>query len=175
MKNTSNFLAHHLLVISVTLLGTQFVTVQSDANLIVQTCKNSPNYNLCVNSLRSDSRSTKADSQGLALIMVHVLKNRATETLQVIKQELKRNPRLRKELSSCVENYDVGILSADIPVAIEALEKGDPKFAETAARDAADEASFCEENFNGNSPLTKYNKVVHETGAVAAAIIRPLL
>ncbi|KDP27949.1 hypothetical protein JCGZ_19029 [Jatropha curcas] len=152
MKNNSTFLVHHFLVISIVLLGTYFSIVQSDANLIEQTCKRTPNYNLCVTSLKSDSRSSTADTRGLALIMVDVLKNRATETLQVINQLLQ-----------------------NIPVAIEALEKGDPKFAETAAMDAAYEASYCEDNFNGSSPLTKHNTLVHDTGAVAAAIIRNLL
>ncbi|KAJ6420928.1 hypothetical protein OIU84_028333 [Salix udensis] len=49
------------------------IIVQSDANdLIAQTCKNTPYYNLCVSSLRSVPRSSRADVQGLALVMVDI-------------------------------------------------------------------------------------------------------
>lgn len=175
MKNTCIFLGHHpLILLSILILLTHCSIVESDANLIVQTCKQTPNFNLCINSLKSDPKSSKADVEGLALMMVNILKAKATTTLKLIKQQLGRNPELKKALSSCADNYDA-ILSADIPVSLEAIQKGDPKFAQTSANDAANEASFCETQFNGKSPLTKFNRLVHDTSAVAAAIIRLLL
>ncbi|KAF5464791.1 hypothetical protein F2P56_014843 [Juglans regia] len=152
-------------------------TVQPmDARLIEQTCKQTPLYNLCVSILKSDSRSSKADVTGLALIMVDVLKAKATGTRNYIKRLLRGNLKrdVRHGLSSCAEVYN-SVLEADVPVAIEALQKGNPKFAEQAANDAAIEASSCERSFSGHSPLTKSNKSMQDVSSVAAAIVRLLL
>ncbi|KOM49135.1 hypothetical protein LR48_Vigan07g283900 [Vigna angularis] len=50
-----------------------------------------------------------------------------------------------------------------------------PKFAEDGANDAANEATFCESDFSGNSPLTKQNNAMHDVTAITAAIVRLLL
>lgn len=82
----------------------------------------------------------------------------------------------RRALSSCVDKYKT-VLIADVPQATEALQKGDPKFAEDGANDAANEATYCETDFSaaGNSPLTKQNNAMHDVAAVTAAIVRLLL
>jgi pectinesterase inhibitor-like protein len=77
-------------------------------------------------------------------------------------------------LRFCASCYDA-ILTADIPEAIEALQKGDPKFAENGTNDAAVEATSCEDGFHGKSPLTNLNREVHGTSVVASAITRLLL
>lgn len=78
-------------------------------------------------------------------------------------------------LNNCAQMYKT-ILEADIPEAIEALEKGDPKFAEDGTNDAANEATYCEEDFPaGQSPITQFNKDMHDVSAIAAAITRLLL
>ncbi|KAG6667948.1 hypothetical protein CIPAW_01G135800 [Carya illinoinensis] len=116
-----------------------------DVRLIEQTCKQTPLYDVCVSILKSDSRSSKADVTGLALIMVDVLKAKATGTTNYIKTLLRGN------------------LKGD---------KGDPKFAEQAANDAGIEARSCESSFSGHSPLTESNKSVQDVSSVAAAIVR---
>ncbi|KAJ9154629.1 hypothetical protein P3X46_027948 [Hevea brasiliensis] len=170
---TSIFLGH-VPLLTMFLLITQFSVAQSDANMISQTCKQTPYYNLCVSCLSSDPRSFKADVRGLALIMVNIVKAKATMSLHFINQLIQRRPGLKKPLSYCADNYDA-ILTADIPEAVEALQKGDPKFAQDGANDAANEADLCEANFHGKSPLTKFNKVVHDTSATASAIVQQLL
>ncbi|OAY56159.1 cell wall / vacuolar inhibitor of fructosidase 1 [Manihot esculenta] len=155
-------------------LITQLSFVQSDANIIAQTCKQTPYYNLCVSSLSSDPASSRADVRGLALIMINMVKAKATISVQLINQLFKKSPRLKNPLSFCAESYSA-ILSADIPEALEALQKGVPKFAQNGANDAANEANLCEANFHGKSPLTKFNKIVHDTSVIASAIIQQLL
>ncbi|KAG6618195.1 hypothetical protein I3842_Q121400 [Carya illinoinensis] len=147
-----------------------------DVRLIEQTCKQTPLYDVCVSILKSDSRSSKADVTGLALIMVDVLKAKATGTTNYIKTLLRGNLKgdVRRGLSSCADLYNT-VLEADIPVAIEALQKGDPSFAEQAANDAGIEARSCESSFSGHSPLTESNKSVQDVSSVAAAIVRLLL
>ncbi|CAK7325275.1 unnamed protein product [Dovyalis caffra] len=156
------------------LFVSQCTIVQSDANLIRQICKRTPNSNLCVTSLLSDRKSSTADVNGLALIMVGVLKAKSTSTLNLINQKLKKSPALKQPLTSCARKYGA-ILTGDIPQATEALQKGDPKFAESGANDAAIEADTCEAGFKGRSPITASNKLVHDISGVTAAIVRNLL
>ena len=149
----------------------------NDNNLIEQTCKQTPNYNLCVSSLKSDPKSATADVTGLALIMVKVLNTTATRTLIHINSLLHHSPspKIKKALLSCADMYYNGIVTADVPVSIEALTKGDPKFADDSTLDAAKEATLCEEGFSGNSPLTVDNTNVNNVARVTEAIVKLLL
>ena len=106
--------------------------------------------------------------------MVDIVRAKASTALRFINQELKRSPGLRRPLRFCASSYDA-ILTADIPEAIEALQKGDPKFAENGTNDAAVEATTCEDGFHGKSPLTNLNREVHDNSVVASAITRMLL
>ncbi|KAK9948527.1 hypothetical protein M0R45_004098 [Rubus argutus] len=144
-----------------------------DANLIDQTCRKTPNYKLCVSSLKSDPRSKSADVRGLALVMVNVVKTKATTTLKRINELLKKTPR-DDSLKDCHHMY-LTILQADIVVANEAITLGDPKFAEESMNDAGIEATNCENNFKGRTPLTHLNRDVTNVSGVAAAIVRILL
>lgn len=152
-----------------------FPSKDEKLSLIENTCKKTPNYNICLQSLKENSGSSVADVTGLAQIMVKVMKAKANDGLNKIHQlQRVRNIGARKALSSCGDKYKA-ILVADIPQAIEALEKGDPKFAEDGANDAANEASYCESEFNGKSPLTIQNNAMHDVSAVTAAMVRQLL
>nr|KYP52607.1 Pectinesterase inhibitor [Cajanus cajan] len=149
---------------------------RNDERLIESTCKKTPNYNVCLQYLKASPESSSADVTGLALIMVKVIKAKANDALKII-HELQRvgsGPKQRKALSSCADKYKA-ILIADVPQATEALQKGDPKFAEDGANDAANEATYCENEFSGKSPLTKQNNAMHDVAAVTAAIVRLLL
>ncbi|GMY27953.1 cell wall / vacuolar inhibitor of fructosidase 1-like [Fagus crenata] len=166
-----------IVLVYVVVLETIFLpSTQCDENLIQQTCKQTPYYNLCIYYIKADPRSTNANVAGLGLIMVDVIKAKAIQTLNHIKGLLQRspNPKVKQALNSCARKYN-SIIVGDVPQAIEALTKGDPKFAEEGANDAANEANFCEEGFSGNSPLTVENKLVHYVSTVAAAIAKILL
>ncbi|XP_050219612.1 cell wall / vacuolar inhibitor of fructosidase 1-like [Mercurialis annua] len=170
MTKSSIFFLFTTLIISLT----QCTSVQSNQNFISQTCKQTPYYKLCVNFLKSDPRSVNADTTKLALIMVDVIKARTTMSLNFIHQQIGKNPGLKKQLKSCAGAYSV-VLSDVIPSAIEALTKGAPKFAQTDTNDAANEATGCEEDFHGKSPMTQLNNMVHHSSLIASAIIQLLL
>jgi len=56
------------------------------------------------------------------------------------------------------------------------LQKGNPKFAEELANDAANEADDCvSQIFSGKSPLTTENNVMHDASVITSAIIKILL
>jgi len=108
--------------------------------------------------------------------MVKVIKAKANDALKII-HDLQRagaGTKQRRALSSCASKYNA-VLIADVPQATEALQKGNPKFAEDGANDAANEATNCESGFSGNSPLTKQNNAMHDVAAITAAIVRLLL
>ncbi|TKY72473.1 Cell wall / vacuolar inhibitor of fructosidase 1 [Spatholobus suberectus] len=145
----------------------------NDVKLIEQTCRQTPNPNLCVRLLEADPRSRSADVRGLALIMVDVIKARGNEALNKINQLL-RGGGEKRALSSCADKYRA-ILQGDVPQATQALQFGNPKFAEDAASDSAVEATSCEGGFSGRSPLTNENNAMRDVANVTRAIVRLLL
>ncbi|KAE9591372.1 hypothetical protein Lal_00038520 [Lupinus albus] len=142
----------------------------SHSTLIEDTCQNTPYYDVCINSLTSNPTSYSVDVTGLALIMVKVMETKANDALNKINELEKTGS--SAGLSSCASKYNA-ILVNDIPSAIEALQKGDPKFAEDGANDAANEANFCQSDITG--PLTPQNGAMHNVAIVTAAIVRLLL
>ncbi|PHT31757.1 hypothetical protein CQW23_28094 [Capsicum baccatum] len=77
---SSNF---HFLLIFVFLISLQptiSTSSSSSIDLIQKTCKNTKYYDLCMSSLKSDSTSLKADTKGLATIMVKIGMVNATAT-----------------------------------------------------------------------------------------------
>ncbi|KAL2338927.1 hypothetical protein Fmac_013373 [Flemingia macrophylla] len=151
--------------------------IPNNEKLIEKTCKKTPNYNVCLESLKASPESSSADVTGLAEIMVKVIKAKASDGLKRIHelQRVEAGTKQKRALSSCADKYKA-ILIADVPQATEALQKGDPKFAEDGVNDAANEATYCENEFSsGKSPLTKQNNDMHDVSAVTAAIVRLLL
>ncbi|KAF7837691.1 cell wall / vacuolar inhibitor of fructosidase 1-like [Senna tora] len=156
-----------------------FLSIQSHrascASLIEQTCKNTPHEALCLQYLKSDPGSSQADITGLALIMVDAMKTTTQQAQAKVQQELKKGHGETEALNACAGTYKT-VLEYDVTVAIEALKKGDPKFAEDGANDTVMEVNSCEAAFpSGKSPITQQNNLVRDVAQVAAAIIRNLL
>lgn len=152
-----------------------FMVREKGNDLIENTCRNTPDYQLCLSTLLSDPRSFDADTYGLGLVIVDALKDKATSTVNAINRLKRSNPEFILPLIECSILYNA-ILKADIPEAIEGLRKGVPKFAEAGMADTAVEVQGCENSFKQpNSPLTDMNKEVYDLSAVAKSIIRMLL
>ncbi|XP_039055185.1 cell wall / vacuolar inhibitor of fructosidase 1-like [Hibiscus syriacus] len=148
------------------------------ADLIQTTCQRTPFYYLCVSTLRLDPQSSGADVAGLARIGANKLKAKATATLPQITGLLKvtKDPNLEMALSEYVDYYNA-IVKYDIPEAIEAVVKGDPKFGAEGVNDAANEADACGRRFKTQPkfPIYGSNKVVHDLSVVVASIVQLLL
>ncbi|CAN4083014.1 unnamed protein product [Withania somnifera] len=164
-------------LISLMLFLTLVLQTNADKNLVESTCKNTPNVQLCLKTLLADSRSANGDVSTLALIMVDAIKVQATQAAASISKFRKSNPPAAwiVPLKNCAFSYKV-ILTTLVPEAIEALTKGDPKFAEDAVVGSSGDSQECEKNFSGSkSPITTLNTAVHELSDVARAVIRNLL
>ncbi|KAI5329089.1 hypothetical protein PRUPE_5G112600 [Prunus persica] len=148
------------------------VYLPMDASLIDKTCKQTPNYDVCVSTLNSDPRSTGADVKGLGLIMVDAVKDKATGALNKADELLKQSPG-DQALLSCVKTYNE-VLQNDVPQGSQAFTQGDSKSAEQGMNDIATEADSCESGFSSSSPLVDNNKALLDVAAVAAAIARTL-
>ncbi|OAY28837.1 cell wall / vacuolar inhibitor of fructosidase 1 [Manihot esculenta] len=150
------------------------------SNLINHTCKQTPYYEVCVNSLISNPHSSSTDVNGLAMIMVLTIEAKATNTLKRINRLLQHSSSslTQKELQGlrhCADRYSV-IIKGDVPQALAALRTGDYKFAQDGADDAATEAISCEEEFSGqSSPLSDMNSSVHDVSVVASSIVHIIL
>ncbi|CAA7015608.1 unnamed protein product [Microthlaspi erraticum] len=137
-------------------------------------CKKTPDYTLCLSLLRSDPRSSTADTAGLGLILVDKIKALGTETLGQINQAYQTKPMLKRALNECTRRYKT-IVDVDINTMIDAI-KGNPKFAEDAVVDAGVEASICEEAFpKGQSPFTRLTTRMNNICDVTRAVVRNLL
>ncbi|KAK6146246.1 hypothetical protein DH2020_020115 [Rehmannia glutinosa] len=150
------------------ILGTDAkISVEKDENLIETTCKNTPHYQLCINTLRADKGSSGADVAGLGLIMVEAVKAKSKEALSAIKKLQKSQPKLATPLQQCRDMYKA-VVSGDVPEAEQSI-RGNPKFAENGMADAAVEADDCEAAFQGvaKSPLTAVNTAARELAEVA--------
>uniref|UniRef100_A0A7N0ZXZ8 Pectinesterase inhibitor domain-containing protein n=1 Tax=Kalanchoe fedtschenkoi TaxID=63787 RepID=A0A7N0ZXZ8_KALFE len=106
--------------------------VTADETLITSTCSQTPYEDLCVSALKSDRRSASADTAGLARILVDKFSAKTKLAIRVVNQRVKtaKDPRVVRALRQCGEVYKA-VMVADVPMAIEALTKGDPKFAST--------------------------------------------
>ncbi|KAF8039306.1 hypothetical protein BT93_B1748 [Corymbia citriodora subsp. variegata] len=153
---------------------------QKMADLIEQTCRLTPFYDLCLSSLKSDPTSGAADLRGLARIMAGSVLAGASRTLDQIQQLLGQahDPAAERPLADCAELY-IPVVKYTLPQALDALSKGHLGFAVYGLSDAGKEAEDCEKNFSGQgggggSPVTEGNKLVRNLVDVALAIIKIL-
>ncbi|KAI6692948.1 hypothetical protein NL676_020658 [Syzygium grande] len=164
-----------LTLLSVTQLLLITILPFASANLVVDTCKKTPYADFCVSALRSDRRSSTADTPTLGLIMVDKVNANAKSTLTKIQDLLRKSPdpRTKQALTSCEEGYKDTITDL-VPTSKGAI-LGDYKFAVDDMRQAASDASECEAGFGGKSPLSHLNDYENKAASVAAAIATLLL
>lgn len=82
--------------------------ISSAPDLIQQTCKSTKYYDLCVSSLKSDSSSPKADTKGLALIMVRVGMANASATNSYLSSQMltaANDTSMKKAIKECADKY----------------------------------------------------------------------
>ncbi|KVH87560.1 cell wall / vacuolar inhibitor of fructosidase 1-like [Cynara cardunculus var. scolymus] len=162
-----------LLVLQETIL----FSAMADMKFIQDTCKSTPNYDLCVKTILADPKSQDADLTNLALIVVNAIKEKGINTINYVKSLESDRPELKSPLEYCANVYNA-IVTADVPEAVTALTQGNPKFAEDGVADCAVESQACESTFGQYgqaSPMTNMNKDMGDLANVARALIRMLL
>ncbi|KAL4592442.1 hypothetical protein LXL04_005437 [Taraxacum kok-saghyz] len=118
----------------------------ADRQFIDNTCKGTPYDNLCLSILLPDLKSQNTDLTSLALIAVNAVKNRGIQTQQQIQALKNSRPEFTATLVKCAEMYNA-LVTVDVPLSINALNGGDPKFAEGGMADSNLESLACERSF----------------------------
>ncbi|CAN1190394.1 Cell wall / vacuolar inhibitor of fructosidase 1 [Linum perenne] len=157
--------------------------INSD-DLIDQTCKKTPFYDLCAATLHSNSSASSAsDIKSLASSATNLVLSNATDTLTYIQLQLKqaRDPKLEKALANCAELY-IPVVKYNLPQAIEAFVRGYYGFTKYALSDASKQADACQKSLAGGggegagaAELSVRNKLVSDLCGVGAAIVGLLM
>nr|KAJ0197672.1 hypothetical protein LSAT_V11C700365600 [Lactuca sativa] len=151
-------LSHVTILFLAILFQETLFLAMGDRQFIENICKGTPSYNLCLSILLANPKSQDANLTGLALIVVDAVKNEGT-------------------LMQCGDVYNT-IMNVNVPLTINALNLGNPKFGEDGMADTTIESQTCERSFKEHgqtSPLTNMNKDMEDVANVARATIRMLL
>uniref|UniRef100_A0A5B7C305 Putative cell wall / vacuolar inhibitor of fructosidase 2-like n=1 Tax=Davidia involucrata TaxID=16924 RepID=A0A5B7C305_DAVIN len=84
------------------------VFASAGTDLIQKTCRNTKYYDLCVSSLKSNPTSTKADTKGLAVIMVGIGISNATATSSLLSSQVlstTNDTLMKKVIKECTSKY----------------------------------------------------------------------
>ncbi|KAL1807440.1 hypothetical protein DCAR_0726798 [Daucus carota subsp. sativus] len=171
LKISSKALVKFILLLVLLSPSTFQTEAKHETNLIIAICKKTPNYALCLSTLKSNPNSSRADVAGLGYIVVETVKAKSTAGLQTIVKLSRSSPVLKRKLSECWQKYDA-ILNDFVPEA----EQGPPKFAVDGMKGVAEVTTDCIKDFQGlEAPLPTINQLVHDLSLVAASIISNLL
>lgn len=122
----------------------------STSDLISEICSKTQNPSLCLQALRSDRRSARADLKGLALISIDIAQSNAKQTANQLIPALSRgatSPKLKGRYDTCAENYRETI--DNLNQARTALNARDIGTFRTRASAALDGPDTCEDSFEG--------------------------
>ncbi|KZV54476.1 Pectinesterase inhibitor [Dorcoceras hygrometricum] len=135
------------------IISTCFINPSSSAHgnsdLIQKTCKNTKYYDLCVSSLKSDSSSKKADTKGLALIMIRAGMANATATNSYLSLQMVSVPNdtlMKKVMQECADMYASANVSLQNSVQDLSMDMYDYAYVHVLA--AADYPNACHNAFN---------------------------
>ncbi|PRQ40100.1 putative pectinesterase inhibitor domain, Cell wall/vacuolar inhibitor of fructosidase [Rosa chinensis] len=155
------------------------VYLPTDANLIGQTCLQTPKPDLCVSSLESVPESSDTDIKGLALIMSDkVLKGKAQDALKEINELIKQTPiSSNKALLACADYYGTIIEFHIEKQAHDGITGNQPR---KAAQQAMDDTVYLVNECNNglgsspSSPLTVMGASVADIATITKAIVQIL-
>ncbi|KAH7842499.1 hypothetical protein Vadar_006004 [Vaccinium darrowii] len=122
----------------------------STSDLISEICSKTQNPSLCLQALRSDPRSARADLKGLALISIEIAKTNAIQTKSNLIAKLSKeatSPALKERYDQCAETY--GDTIDNLKVARTALNSRDIDTFTVRASAAFDGPDTCDDGFEG--------------------------
>ncbi|KAL1334963.1 hypothetical protein HN51_063902 [Arachis hypogaea] len=160
-----------LVLLTLTLLSTTY----SD-DLIDQTCKKTPYYELCSNIIHSNP-ATPSDPKGMVVIMINYTIVNATNTLNYIEDLIKKvtDHELEHKLTFCAESY-IPAIKYVLPQAVGSINRGNFGFANYSISYAEKDIVACNKKFTGNqSPLSSRNGIMLQLLDISAAILKILL
>ncbi|CAN1813641.1 Cell wall / vacuolar inhibitor of fructosidase 1 [Linum perenne] len=153
----------------------------ADKDLIVNSCKKTPDSNLCVSTLIAGGGLKAADVKTLALILIDAVRVKGTaanDEVNKLKAATGQNP--SKALNLCGECYN-NVIHSLYDEAVKSLSHGVVELAKEAMYFANGEPHVCETAFEtfgeGKCParLSQLNSAAQEIAGVAEAMVVLLL
>ncbi|XP_060182038.1 cell wall / vacuolar inhibitor of fructosidase 1-like [Lycium barbarum] len=141
-----------------------FLFHYTSADLTYDVCKQTRDYNLCIETLKTDVYSSGADAKGLARIMIQVARKKAVHNLVYVRKLMIQNPQnpdFKQCLQVCYDDYHL-IVTAFIPNALKSLSLNSSFDAAISGLQSADQVSNCQEtncvklSSNLNDKCNKY-------------------
>lgn len=113
--------------------------VSGDSTLMRNACKHTNYYNLCMSSLKSNSSSLKADTKGLAVIVIGIAMTSANQTTTFLSSQLHSSTNdalVKKVVKDCSDKYafSMAALQASLQ-ALDSMSFDDAYVQVTAAKD----------------------------------------
>ncbi|KAL3517417.1 hypothetical protein ACH5RR_020006 [Cinchona calisaya] len=124
-------------------LGPHLIAAQSPANgnLIAKACEQANHKDFCINLLKSDRSSSKADLRGLAFIALHLAEKNASATALFLRDTLSKpegdSDAVQQALLDCYEHYitAVELLEDSTSALVSDIYNDVAKFAKAAVAD----------------------------------------
>ncbi|KAL1334962.1 hypothetical protein HN51_063900 [Arachis hypogaea] len=160
-----------LVLLSLTLLSTTY----SD-DLIDQTCKKTPYYELCSNVIHSNP-ATPSDPKGMVVIMINYALANATDTLKYIGDLINKvsDHELQNKLAFCAGQSYMPVVKYVLHEAVDSINQGDFDLASHYISNAEKNIVACNKKFTGNqSPLSSRNGIMLQLLDISAAILKNL-
>ncbi|KAL4397952.1 cell wall / vacuolar inhibitor of fructosidase 1-like [Arachis hypogaea] len=160
-----------LVLLSLTLLSTTY----SD-DLIDQTCKKTPYYELCSNIIHSNP-ATPSDPKGMVVIIINYAVANATDTLKYIGDLIKKvsDHELQNKLAFCADQSYIPLVKHVLREAVDSINRGDFDLANYYISYAEKDIDACNKKFTGNqSPLSSRNGIMLQLLDISAAILKIL-
>lgn len=160
---SSTFLLSLSLVLPFIRLSSASLSVKVTNDVLSDVCSKTQNVTLCLQTLKADPRTLRADLKGLGQISVDLALSKAKDTKNYVGSLIMKTeipPPLKQKYLLCSVNYDNSI--SDLEAAKQAFSSGDYKGVDMKASGAMWETNECRENFKeppfDPSQLPKWNQ-----------------
>ncbi|KAK7388019.1 hypothetical protein VNO78_22820 [Psophocarpus tetragonolobus] len=153
-------------------------SILSHTSLLEQICRQSPNYHLCVMTLRSSiHHKSKADIAGFAHLTLEIVYANASITLERLHKIYVQtdDPKLKMALKDCLVSYNL-IVKTYLRNALNALQNGDYKVVQQKTSITIIEVESCNNKFRNlaTSPLRDTNIYVQNLCSITMSIVNKL-
>ncbi|ESW26396.1 hypothetical protein PHAVU_003G116500 [Phaseolus vulgaris] len=167
------------LVTSLIFLITPILSILTHAGLLEQICHQSPNYHLCVMTLRSSiHHRSREDMAGFARLTLEIVNSNSSTTLEHIHKSYGEttNPKVKKALEYCLVSYNT-IVDVHLREALDAMKESNYKIAQQKIYVIIIEVESCNNKFKNLviSPLRNTNRYVQNLCSITISIINNLI
>ncbi|WVZ10830.1 hypothetical protein V8G54_015360 [Vigna mungo] len=167
------------LVISLIFLVAPIQSILSHTGLLEQICGQSPDYHLCVMTLRSSiQHRSKEDMTGFTRLTLHIMNDNASSTIEHVHKDYWQisDLEVKKALKYCLISYN-RVIDTHLREALNAMEEGDYKIVKQIIHIIDLEIESCNNKFKNLtiSPLRDTNRYMQNLCSVTVSVVNHLI